>query len=45
LRESSRRRRLVPNWNLIVAFALAVVALCLVPGPDMLFVLTDLAAA
>ena len=33
------------DWNLIVAFALAVVALCLVPGPDMLFVLTDLAAA
>ena len=29
------------DWNLIVAFALAVVALCLVPGPDMLFVLTN----
>ncbi len=45
MRESSRSRRLVPNWNLIVAFALTVVALCLVPGPDRLFVLTDLAAA
>ena len=31
----------MPDWNLIVAFALAVVALCLVPGPDMLFVLTN----
>lgn len=31
----------MPDWNLIVAFALAVAVLCLVPGPDMLFVLTN----
>ena len=31
----------MPDWNLIVAFALAALAICLVPGPDMLFVLTN----
>lgn len=31
----------MPDWNLIAAFVLAALALCLVPGPDMLFVLTN----
>lgn len=31
----------MPDWNLLVAFALAAVAISLVPGPDMLFVLAN----